>query len=95
MDWRRVRNFFEAALRALPGVGPYTAAAIAAIAFGQPATPVDGNIARIVARVAGFSAPLASQRREIEALARGLTPPRRAGDFAQALMDLGATRKSA
>ncbi len=81
----------EAALRALPGVGPYTAAAIAAIAFGQPATPIDGNIARIVSRLAGFSAPIAANRREIEAFAKTLTPPRRAGDFAQSLMDIGAT----
>ena len=81
----------EAALRALPGVGPYTAAAIAAIAFGQATTPIDGNIARIVSRLAGFSTPIAANRREIEAFAKTLTPPRRAGDFAQALMDIGAT----
>ena len=81
----------ETALRALPGVGPYTAAAIAAIAFGQPATPIDGNIARIVSRLAGFSAPIAENRRAIEDFARKLTPARRAGDFAQALMDIGAT----
>jgi A/G-specific adenine glycosylase len=81
----------EAALRALPGVGPYTAAAVAAIAFDLPATPVDGNIARIVSRLAGFSAPIAANRRAIAAYAKALTPPRRAGDFAQALMDIGAT----
>jgi len=81
----------EAALRALPGVGPYTAAAIAAIAFGKAATPIDGNIARIVSRLAGFSAPIAANRRAIEDFARALTPRRRAGDFAQALMDIGAT----
>jgi A/G-specific adenine glycosylase len=81
----------EAALRALPGVGPYTAAAISAIAFGRPATPIDGNIARIVSRLAGFSAPIAGNRRAIEDFARKLTPPSRAGDFAQALMDIGAT----
>ncbi len=81
----------EAELRALPGVGPYTAAAIAAIAFGQAATPIDGNIARIVSRLAGFDAPIAGNRRAIEDFARQLTPPRRAGDFAQALMDIGAT----
>ena len=81
----------EAALRALPGVGAYTAAAVAAIAFDQPATPVDGNIARIVSRLAGFSTPIAANRRAIEVFARVLTPQRRAGDFAQALMDIGAT----
>ena len=81
----------EAALRALPGVGPYTAAAVAAIAFGLPATPIDGNIARIVSRLAGFEKPVAANRRAIEAFAATLTPQRRAGDFAQALMDLGAT----
>jgi A/G-specific adenine glycosylase len=81
----------EAALRALPGVGPYTAAAVAAIAFDLPATPVDGNIARIVSRLAGFTAPVAANRRAIEAFAKAMTPPSRAGDFAQALMDIGAT----
>jgi A/G-specific adenine glycosylase len=81
----------EADLRALPGVGAYTAAAIAAIAFGRPATPIDGNIARIVSRLAGFSAPIPDNRRAIEDFARKLTPQRRAGDFAQALMDIGAT----
>jgi len=81
----------EAGLQALPGIGPYTAAAVAAIAFDQPATPVDGNIARIVSRLAGFSAPIAANRDAIAAYARTLTPARRAGDFAQALMDIGAT----
>jgi A/G-specific adenine glycosylase len=81
----------EAALRALPGVGPYTAAAIAAIAFEQAATPVDGNIARIVSRLAGFVAPIGENRAAIAAYAQSLTPARRAGDFAQALMDIGAT----
>ena len=81
----------EAGLRALPGIGPYTAAAVAAIAFGRAATPVDGNIARIVSRLAGFRAPIAQNRRAIEDFAAGLTPASRAGDFAQALMDIGAT----
>ena len=81
----------EAALRALPGVGAYTAAAVAAIAFDRPATPVDGNIARIVSRLAGFSAPIAANRRAIDAYAKAMTPARRAGDFAQGLMDIGAT----
>ncbi len=81
----------EAALLALPGIGPYTAAAVAAIAFGQPATPIDGNIARVVSRLAGFTDPIAANRPAIAAFARTLTPARRAGDFAQALMDIGAT----
>ena len=81
----------EASLRALPGVGPYTAAAIAAIAFDAPASPVDGNIARIVSRLHAFETPIAINRPAIEAAARALTPERRSGDFAQAMMDIGAT----
>ncbi len=81
----------EAGLRDLPGIGAYTAAAIAAIAFDAPATPVDGNIERVIARLYAIDAPLPGAKQEISRLARGLTPPRRAGDFAQAMMDLGAT----
>jgi A/G-specific adenine glycosylase len=81
----------EAKLRELPGVGTYTAAAIAAIAFDAAATPVDGNIERVVARLYAVDAPLPAAKPEIARLARGLTPRRRAGDFAQAMMDLGAT----
>jgi len=81
----------EAELLELPGIGPYTAAAIAAIAFGAPATPVDGNIERVVARLFAVERPLPSAKREIKRLAATLTPARRAGDFAQAMMDLGAT----
>ena len=81
----------EGALRALPGVGPYTAAAIAAIAFGRKASPVDGNIERVVARLFAVETPLPAAKAELKALAAGLTPDRRAGDFAQAMMDLGAT----
>ncbi len=81
----------EAALRALPGVGDYTAAAIAAIAFRRQAAPVDGNIARILARLLAVDRPLAQARAEIRAAALELAPSRRAGDFAQALMDIGAT----
>ena len=81
----------EADLRALPGVGAYTAAAIAAIAFGRQTAPVDGNIARILARLIALDQPIARARGEIEAAARMLAPSRRAGDFAQALMDIGAT----
>jgi len=81
----------EAELRALPGIGDYTAAAIAAIAFDAPATPVDGNIERVIARLYAVAAPLPAAKPEIRRLARALTPPQRAGDFAQAMMDLGAT----
>jgi A/G-specific adenine glycosylase len=81
----------EQQLRELPGIGPYTAAAIAAIAFGAPATPVDGNIERVIARLFAVAAPLPAAKPEVEHLARGLTPAERAGDYAQALMDLGAT----
>jgi A/G-specific adenine glycosylase len=81
----------ETDLRALPGIGAYTAAAIAAIAFGRQTAPVDGNIARILARLIALDEPLARARDEIQAAARMLAPIRRAGDFAQALMDIGAT----
>jgi A/G-specific adenine glycosylase len=80
----------EAALRALPGIGTYTAAAIAAIAFDRPTTPVDGNIERVLARVFAVEDPLPGAKGTIHALAQRLTPPYRAGDFAQGLMDLGA-----
>jgi A/G-specific adenine glycosylase len=81
----------EEALRTLPGIGGYTAAAIAAIAYDAPATPVDGNIERVVARLYAIETPLPAAKPEIYRLACALTPKRRAGDFAQALMDLGAT----
>jgi len=81
----------EAALRKLPGIGAYTAAAIAAIAFGERATPVDGNIERVVARLFSMKTPLPAAKAEIKALAETLTPVERAGDYAQAMMDLGAT----
>jgi A/G-specific adenine glycosylase len=81
----------EAELRALPGIGRYTAAAIAAIAFGRRATPVDGNIERIVARLFAVAEPAAAAKPRIQALAESITPSARAGDFAQALMDVGAT----
>lgn len=78
-------------LAELPGVGPYTSAAIAAIAFDRPETVVDGNVERVVARLFAVQAPLPSARRELTALASTLTPQTRPGDFAQAMMDLGAT----
>jgi A/G-specific adenine glycosylase len=81
----------ETALAALPGIGRYTAAAIAAIAFGRRATPVDGNIERVVARLFAIEASLPAAKPDIHALAEGLTPAERPGDFAQAMMDLGAT----
>ena len=73
----------EAGLRSLPGIGGYTAAAIAAIAFGARATPIDGNIERVVARAFAVTTPLPAAKAEIKALAESLTPDRRAGDFAQ------------
>jgi A/G-specific adenine glycosylase len=81
----------ESELRILPGIGAYTAAAIAAIAFDHPASPVDGNIERVVARLYGVTTPLPAAKPELRCLAAALTPARRAGDFAQAMMDLGAT----
>jgi len=81
----------EAALRALPGIGPYTAAAIAAIAFDQPATVVDGNVERVVARLFAVDTPLPAAKPTLRRLAETLTPQQRPGDFAQAMMDLGAT----
>jgi A/G-specific adenine glycosylase len=81
----------ETELRALPGIGAYTAAAVAAIAFGRQTTPVDGNIARILARLLALETPIARARAELATAARALAPSRRAGDFAQALMDIGAT----
>jgi A/G-specific adenine glycosylase len=81
----------EALLRELPGIGPYTAAAIAAIAFDECTSPVDGNIERVIARLYALETPLPAAKPEISRLARALTPPQRSGDFAQAMMDLGAT----
>jgi A/G-specific adenine glycosylase len=81
----------EAELRALPGIGAYTAAAVAAIAFDAAATPVDGNIERVIARLYAIDTPLPVAKPEISQRATALTPARRAGDFAQAMMDLGAT----
>lgn len=81
----------EAGLRQLPGLGEYTAAAIAAIAFGRRAVAVDTNIARLVARLHGVDRPLALARAEIRALADAMLPEDCSGDFAQAAMDLGAT----
>jgi A/G-specific adenine glycosylase len=79
------------ALRALPGIGDYTAAAVAAIAFDRPAVPVDGNVERVVARLFAVEDELPAAKPRIKELAGALLPPQRVGDFAQALMDLGAT----
>jgi A/G-specific adenine glycosylase len=79
------------ALRALPGIGDYTAAAIAAIAFDAHAVPVDGNVERVVTRLFAVERALPAAKPDIKQLAASLLPPNRSGDFAQALMDLGAT----
>jgi A/G-specific adenine glycosylase len=81
----------EAALLQLPGIGPYTAAAIAAIAFNRPAAPVDGNIERVLARLYALETPLPALKPVIKEKNQSLVPPDRPGDFAQAMMDLGAT----
>lgn len=81
----------EAALRTLPGVGPYTAAAIAAIAFDGRHAAVDGNVERVISRYYAITAPLPDSKPLIRQLAQALVPDQRSGDFAQAMMDLGAT----
>lgn len=81
----------EAGLRTLPGVGPYTAAAIAAIAFGRRAVVVDGNVERVMARLFAVTEPLPKSKPTLYAHADSLTPASRCGDYAQAVMDLGAT----
>jgi A/G-specific adenine glycosylase len=81
----------ERELRALPGIGPYTAAAVAAIAFGRVAAAVDGNVERVISRLDQIETPLPAANAEIHARTLALVPADRPGDFAQALMDLGAT----
>lgn len=81
----------EAELKSLPGIGDYTAAAIAAIAFDRPAAVVDGNVERVVARLAALERPVRDAKPEIRHFVRHITPADRPGDFAQAMMDLGAT----
>ena len=81
----------EEGLRALPGLGPYTAAAVAAIAFEEPTNVVDGNVERVMARLFAVEDPLPDAKPELKALAAGLVRNGRPGDWAQALMDLGAT----
>lgn len=77
-------------LKGLPGIGDYTAAAVAAIAFDLPAAVVDGNIERVVTRLFAISTPLPAAKAEIRAMMQALTPQSRPGDFAQGMMDLGA-----
>jgi A/G-specific adenine glycosylase len=79
------------ALLTLPGIGPYTASAIAAIAFDEAATVVDGNVERVMARLHDVQTPLPTAKTELTALANRHTPTDRPGDYAQAVMDLGAT----
>jgi len=81
----------QQALKALPGIGDYTAAAIAAIAFDRPAVVVDGNIERVISRLFRITEPLPGAKKRIKAHAAALTPEHRPGDYAQAMMDLGAT----
>ena len=81
----------EEGLRSLPGIGPYTAAAIAAIAFGRRTMPVDGNIERVVSRLFAVEEPLPQAKPLIQQLAATLLWQSRAGDSAQALMDLGSS----
>jgi A/G-specific adenine glycosylase len=81
----------EAGLLRLPGIGAYTAAAIAAIAFGRKATVLDGNVERVIARLFAVADPLPGAKPKFRLLAESLTPDERPGDYAQAIMDLGAT----
>lgn len=86
-------NFPQTAaeLQKLSGIGPYTAAAVAAIAFDEATTVVDGNVERVISRLFALKIPLPDSRPHIREYATKLTPQRRAGDYAEAMMDLGAT----
>ena len=81
----------RATLLDLPGIGPYTASAVAAIAFDRREAAVDGNVERVMARLFALETPLPDVKPEIADIARSLVPAERAGDYAQAVMDLGAT----
>jgi len=81
----------EAELLRLPGIGPYTAAAIAAIEFNKPATVLDANVERVISRLYAVIEPLPDSKKTLRELAGRLTPTKRSGDYAQAVMDLGAT----
>ncbi len=80
-----------AGLQELPGIGPYTAGAIAAIAFDAPAAAVDGNVERVISRLHAIEEPLPGSKSMIRQIVGDMVPSERAGDFAQAMMDLGAT----
>lgn len=81
----------EVGLRKLPGIGDYTAASIAAIAFGRHAAVVDTNVARVISRISGLDRTVDQSRDEIRRIVEAITPADQPGDFAQAMMDLGAT----
>lgn len=81
----------EAGLRNLPGIGDYTSAAVAAIAFNRPSAVMDGNVERVISRLYAIDAPLPGSKPEMKRRVVELTPEDRPGDFAQAMMDLGAT----
>lgn len=81
----------HATLLTLPGIGPYTAAAISSIAFDLRRVVVDGNVERVMSRLYDIHAPLPASKLELTAKAERLTPNQRTGDYAQAVMDLGAT----
>lgn len=92
--WETHKGVFpsdEKTLLGLPGFGPYTAAAVAAIAFDRPANVVDGNVERVMARLFAIQEPLPKAKTQLRAVAAKLVPQKRCGDYAQALMDLGAT----
>jgi A/G-specific adenine glycosylase len=90
-EWAGAMPRSAEGLRALPGVGAYTAAAVASIAFGEPVAVVDGNVERVLARVAGWSAAEAGFATRVGTFAGTLVDPERAGDFNQGMMELGAT----
>ncbi len=81
----------EAGLLQLPGIGPYTAATIAAICFDEPTNIVDGNVERVISRIFRVQSPLPKAKTELRRLAATLASPKRPGDYGQALMDLGGT----
>jgi A/G-specific adenine glycosylase len=81
----------EEGLKALPGIGDYTSAAVAAIAFNRQAAVMDGNVERVISRLYAIDAPLPGSKPAMKAKVAELTPSDRPGDFAQAMMDLGAT----
>jgi A/G-specific adenine glycosylase len=90
-DFKGIIPREEKILLTLPGIGPYTAAAIAAIAFDQPTVPVDGNIVRVFSRLYALTSPLPAVKQEVQSFVKQIVPSQRRGDFAQGLMDLGAT----